>query len=396
MTGIECTASEKYAVLFVDDEEKARKYFKYAYGVDFKVYTADSLMVAEEILRSHSDEIAVLVTDKRMPQGDGFQLIEHAKLNYPSVVRLLTTAYHDPADVVRAINEGEVFRYIAKPWNIDALNKELVASVKLYESRKREKLERINSELILDHLAQELEPPLLQLSSISKLLNNKLPQLLAKLDELAALGELSILSSQDLDLLHQIPGSMEYRLKEVHAFIDIVLSNVTDVDYPEMGIYSAADCVMEALGLYPVPEQFQKHIHIVADEDFSFSGSDEMLIVVLFNLLRNALYSLKQAKRGDLVIQLQRGENRNLIIVRDTGMGINDKVKPHIFDEYFTTKPKGEGLGLGLSFCKKALAKMGGCIECDSVEGEYAEFKLYLPKQSDSYKRIRVESEHVH
>jgi two-component system probable response regulator PhcQ len=114
-----------HAVLFVDDEEKARKYFALAFGRDFTVLTAASVSEALAILDDRGGEIGVLITDQRMPGQQGVDLLKRAREDWPAIVRILTTAYSDLDDAINAVNRGEILRYITKPWDIDSLRTEL-------------------------------------------------------------------------------------------------------------------------------------------------------------------------------------------------------------------------------------------------------------------------------
>ncbi len=114
-----------YAVLFVDDEDKARKYFRMAYGNDFRVLTAGGVGEALQILEREGDEIGVLITDQRMPGQQGVDLLKQVREHWPAIVRILTTAYSDLDDAITAVNRGEILRYVTKPWDIQGLRVEL-------------------------------------------------------------------------------------------------------------------------------------------------------------------------------------------------------------------------------------------------------------------------------
>jgi len=109
----------------VDDEEKAQKYFRMAYANDFSVLTAGSVPEALDVLAQHGEEIAVLITDQRMPGQQGVDLLKRAREDWPEIVRILTTAYSDLDDAIAAVNRGEILRYVTKPWDIQALKVEL-------------------------------------------------------------------------------------------------------------------------------------------------------------------------------------------------------------------------------------------------------------------------------
>lgn len=113
------------AVLFVDDEVMALKYFVRAVGGELDVLTAQDAESARRVLAEHGERLAVLISDQRMPGGSGVELLAHAREHYPHIVRLITTAYADIDEAVAAVNRGEVLRYISKPWDLEQLRMEL-------------------------------------------------------------------------------------------------------------------------------------------------------------------------------------------------------------------------------------------------------------------------------
>ena len=125
----------KFAILFVDDEEKLRKYFAMSVKKDFEVFCAQNVEEAKEILQEHHEKIGVVLTDQRMPGGNGVVLLKYLKERYPRIIRLLTTAYSDLSDAIDAINKGEIIRYIQKPWDFALLATELSSAMELFELR---------------------------------------------------------------------------------------------------------------------------------------------------------------------------------------------------------------------------------------------------------------------
>ncbi|EAR21164.1 Response regulator receiver [Nitrococcus mobilis Nb-231] len=125
-----------YAVLYVDDEEKALKYFRRAVADEaLPVYTASSVAEALEVLEVHGEEIGVLITDQRMPGQTGVDLLRRVREDWPEIVRLLTTAYSDLDEAIEAVNRGEIFRYITKPWDIRQLRTELQQALEIHRLR---------------------------------------------------------------------------------------------------------------------------------------------------------------------------------------------------------------------------------------------------------------------
>jgi ActR/RegA family two-component response regulator len=132
--------NDDYAVLFVDDEEKALKYFSKALAGRFKVFTAPDVDAAEDILKAKSDQIAIVVSDQRMPGRNGVELLKKVRAQYPGMMRLLTTAYSDLNDAIEAINRGEIYRYIQKPWKVESLQAEVAGAMDYFLLRRERDL----------------------------------------------------------------------------------------------------------------------------------------------------------------------------------------------------------------------------------------------------------------
>ncbi|WP_372657174.1 response regulator [Hydrogenophaga sp.] len=146
-------------ILFVDDEAMALKYFERLVSPMAPVLTASSVEEGRAILREQGAEVAVLVCDQRMPGERGTELLRHARQYYPSIVRMTTTAYSELGEAIEAINSGEIYRYISKPWELETLRAELKNALELAELRSerdalmRDKLLAQQSQLQANRLA---------------------------------------------------------------------------------------------------------------------------------------------------------------------------------------------------------------------------------------------------
>jgi response regulator RpfG family c-di-GMP phosphodiesterase len=109
----------KPPILLVDDEPEMLFSLKGLLRREFELYTAESGAEAMEILGQH--EIHVVMTDQRMPEMSGVQLVRRVKNEYPEAIRIVFTGYADIKSVVEAINKGGLWRYITKPWDPDEL-----------------------------------------------------------------------------------------------------------------------------------------------------------------------------------------------------------------------------------------------------------------------------------
>ncbi len=121
-----------HSVLFVDDEEKTRKYFSRLFGERFKVLVAEDGVQGLDVFRENIDDIAVVVTDQRMPNMTGSQLLEKVTELKPSCVRILSTAYSDIEAAVDAVNKGGIYQYITKPWEVNDLEVSIMRAYELY------------------------------------------------------------------------------------------------------------------------------------------------------------------------------------------------------------------------------------------------------------------------
>jgi DNA-binding NtrC family response regulator len=111
--------TNKHTILLVDDEPEILFSLRGLLRRDFEVHTAESGQEAIEILKRQP--IHVVMTDQRMPDMTGVQLLHRVAGDYPQALRLVFTGYADIKAVIDAVNEGHIYRYITKPWDPDEL-----------------------------------------------------------------------------------------------------------------------------------------------------------------------------------------------------------------------------------------------------------------------------------
>ena len=114
----------KHPILLVDDEEEILFSLRGLLRQEFELHTAQSGAEALDIMRRNV--IHVLMTDQRMPQMTGVELLEQSRSICPEAVRIVFTGYADIKAVIDAINQGRIFHYLTKPWDPD----ELVAALR--------------------------------------------------------------------------------------------------------------------------------------------------------------------------------------------------------------------------------------------------------------------------
>ncbi|NQX37855.1 Response regulator receiver domain-containing protein [Pedobacter steynii] len=121
-------------VLYVDDEVHNLNAFKASFRRKFNIFTANSAVEGRQILES--EDIHVIVTDQRMPVTTGIEFLESIIPDFPEPIRILLTGYADINAVIDAINKGQVYRYIQKPWMEDDLRINIEKAFELYMLRK--------------------------------------------------------------------------------------------------------------------------------------------------------------------------------------------------------------------------------------------------------------------
>ena len=137
-------SNRKYKVLFVDDESRILTALRSIFRREYEVFTANSGDEALQVLADN--QIDVIVSDQRMPNMLGNELLAKVHKEYPKTMRVLLTGFMDKEAIIKTINEGEIYRFVNKPWNNDEI-REIVAEAALA------------SELEIDQPAVETQQP---------------------------------------------------------------------------------------------------------------------------------------------------------------------------------------------------------------------------------------------
>jgi response regulator RpfG family c-di-GMP phosphodiesterase len=125
-----------YKLLIVDDESANLRLLERLFRHDYFCLTAASGEEALRLLDQH--DVAVIISDQRMPQMTGIELLKRSADRRPHMVRILLTGYTDVEALVEAVNGGLVYMYVSKPWNNDDLKLLVGRAVEHYENNKRQ------------------------------------------------------------------------------------------------------------------------------------------------------------------------------------------------------------------------------------------------------------------
>jgi response regulator RpfG family c-di-GMP phosphodiesterase len=132
-------------VLYVDDELHNLNSFKAGFRRLFNIFTAESALEGRKILEA--ENIHVIITDQRMPVTTGIEFLESIIPDFPDPIRILLTGYADINAVIDAINRGQVYKYIQKPWMDEDLRINIEKAFEIYSLRKENR--ELTQQLIL-------------------------------------------------------------------------------------------------------------------------------------------------------------------------------------------------------------------------------------------------------
>lgn len=212
---------EKFPILYVDDEAHNLTSFAATFRIDYQIYTATNGDDALDILRKN--EIRLVITDQRMPEMTGIQLLEKISPEFPDTIRMILTGFSDIEVIIEAINSGNVFRYITKPWDENELRMTIENARQLFD------LQASNRSLV-NELKQKVE----EQDQTLKLFTRYVPeqvvrQTLEKSQDTIFEGELRNVAVLFCDIRGFTPLSEVLSPKEVVSFLNDYYQTMTEI-----------------------------------------------------------------------------------------------------------------------------------------------------------------------
>lgn len=386
---------KKFAILYVDDEEKSLKYFQRAFGTKFRVFVATNAKDGYSVFEEHRNEIGILLTDQRMPGEKGVQLLEKVRALKPNVIRILVTAYSDFEAAIDAVNTGAIYKYISKPWDVADLEITLRRAMEFFlvhherNRLMRQKFTALHKTLILDRVVGLT----VLASGIARLYRNSL-------DAVRAFMELDALNPTMDDLqLSELNNPNLYRKlymqtrEQIHRVVNVLqLEGFTEKEGPNANS-------LEEIQLIPVLQSSLKSF----ESQFQQKG-----IEIGFEILENPEIIVSESKRfqklQDLIIQnllLYIPENTKVRIVvfsqksGSSGSSVCISVEDGsdkspisgtraILDPFFTTDALLHHLGLNLLAISVLTYHLGGSVAYDQAQGDFCNrLRITLPLKLD-------------
>ena len=141
-----------YKIMIVDDEPANLRTLERLFRPDYQVVTAPSGAEALALLDQH--DVALLISDQRMPAMTGIELMMKTVAVRPQMVKILLTGYTDVGALIEALNSGLVYRYLTKPWNNNDLRATVIRALEHYESMKSKHLLGMENERLRARLRE--------------------------------------------------------------------------------------------------------------------------------------------------------------------------------------------------------------------------------------------------
>ena len=363
-------------ILYVDDDHANLVVFEATFGDELDVLTAASGAEALELLGKHRD-VALLLTDQRMPGMAGTQLAEIVHRDHPDIVRYLITAYSDLGAAIDAINLGQVHRYLRKPWDPAEMRMVLREGLELHAMRHRiRELERRLREVervyalgvVAASIVHELRNPLSVVMGYVDLARTLCERLQGH-EATAAIAD---------ELDRTLDGTWEAAQRMGEIIRGVELSTRRQVGTARADLGEVVELTLRMV-INDLRHRAMTTTEIARGLIVPVSATQ--LGQVALNLLINAMQALPDGRlpeQSRVDIQIVAAGDRARFSVADNGRGVADDMKEKIFDPFFTTKEAG-GTGLGLAISKQIVEEAGGTLRVEDTPGGGATFVVELP-----------------
>ena len=375
---------ETIRLLLVDDEDDFRRTVAKRLmkrGIDVK--QAASGEECLEILKN--DPVDVVVLDVKMPGMDGIETLHRIKKNHPEIEVIMLTGHATTQDGVDGIKTG-AFDYLSKPIELEhLLGKIRQAHEKRVREGEKQKEADFRAKMEQQMIATER---LASLGTLAAGVAHEINNPLAIIRESAGWMK-SILNKEELaDMprksdFEMALGKIEKGVERAKRITLQLLGSVkqTDSTLSEVDLKELMDETVDLLH----KEAANKDIEIVQliDPSLRTIWTDPYkLRQVLINLITNAVHATGPG--GKITATLEPVGDRVALTIKDTGRGIPREHLKKIFEPFFSTKPPGEGTGLGLFVTRNIIEKLGGEMDVESQLGQGTRFCIRLPKCADA------------
>jgi two-component system sensor histidine kinase/response regulator len=356
-------------ILIVDDEkdnlEALRRLLRTQFDVTITVSPIEALKLVQQ------KTFSVIVSDQRMPEISGVELLEKIKVISPSSVRILLTGYTDLDSVIGAINRGNIYRYIAKPWDPEELKLTLRQADEAFRLRREVEIKNIELQKALEELRQLDRAKARFMSLISHELNTPLTVLMSFV---GMLTEQKFALPPDLSktvaALESASGRFSEIISEVLTFVR--LESNPELHAQEMDVEGETRSQIKKFS----PELERKKITVEINAAATAAKVDpEKFKVALHKLLEDAvLHSPEQSK---IEISLSKQGNNFVYKLTRRGTVLSSKaLEP--FEPLGEAMHHQKDLGMRLAICRLVVEGHGGQVTVENAP-PYSSVILTVP-----------------
>ena len=388
---------QDYSLLIIDDELEITKSIARQFRKKYQVFSATSAKEGLEIMEK--EHIQVILSDQRMPGMTGVDFFSMIKDKYPDALKLLLTGYTDIEAVIGAINEGQVFRYVTKPWipeELETIVREAFEKYELITNNQRLMLRLQDANQTLEIKVKERTSELEKLNSRLSELNQEKNRYIGMVahDLRNPIGTAEVFSELLLENYSDIPEDkhLEYigLIKKNCSFSLDLIHEFLDISKIEAGIF---DLNLESTDYISIVKENVKQNNLLANSksqvlkvrtsltEKKLCFDPNKISQVLNNLIGNAIkYSFPYTK---IIVDMSFENNEMITKIIDEGQGIPPAELEKVFHPYQTTSVKSTGneksTGLGLVIVKKIIESHHGSISVESEVGKGSVFTFRLP-----------------
>ena len=377
----------KSAILYVDDEEMALKYFTRAFGKRFRILSAANAEEGYRLLEQHRNEIGLLMTDQRMPGEKGVQFLERARQLHPRAIRILTTAYSDLDVAIEAVNSGAIYKYVTKPWDIPQLEITLQRALEFFIVQRerdlllKEKLSAVQRMLITDRV--------LSLGILAARLGHYVRNSLVAVRTFLDLAPEKLLEEKiDADHMRnpnfwkEFYEQAQVQIRRITGLLSDIVIAAEKSDFPTAQLLQLDETVAGSVERLK-DSLLQNGITVVNQIP---SGLPPLLVdrdkfQRLFDLLlKDEIISLPPGSHIFFGARLSPKAAQELEIeVRDDGPGLPREALRSVFDPFFLSRGNGQEFGINLMACYFIIYHHGGKIDVQNQQGQGVTFTLTFP-----------------
>lgn len=352
----------KHTILCVDDEidnvDALERLFRKKYKVLKAVSAAEGLALLQD---KNQDRVALIISDQRMPGKTGVQFLKESMTFVPEAIRILLTGYTDIESVIDAINSGQVYRYITKPWDPVDLANTIDKAIERYELSAELKIKNAELRKALDELKVLDEAK----NNFMILINHELKTPLTVILSFIELLKETPLTDDQKKYLSRVSQGSD-KLKKLIDDTLIFVSAETGTLKVSKKKTDLADLIARTKSKYEV-ELSNKEQSFHFNGEGSIKTDPQHLENIMSRLMENAIRFGKN--KSDIDIQIDNIESGALIKIKNFGKPISKKIIDSL-DQSFNLDEDvmrhSEGLGLGLSLSQALLKRLDSQLEINT------------------------------